>query len=446
MPYGSPSPILADIAAMQAAGILPSQALTSQIQALVSGGVIPVIPGGTLVLLGDSITDMCGGLRLSGSQENYPAQGYWSWAQSILGYRFGRVVNAGISGDTLEGMDSRFATDVAAYSPAVVSLFGGVNNSLSSVNAGNIEAKFVTATAAIASIYVKAMLINAALVIGTVSPFAPGAAPTSAMYQMRARLNQFIRNFVGVNKNAILADYAAAMTDPTTSGLAVGTTDGGPALIYDNLVHPSASGAMVIGTTLAAAISTWFNTARRLPFGKEPGQFVTNPTLAGSNGTSIPTNWNVASGGGITFSFAYADRSDGVAGKQIVCTQTAGTGEVRIFTFDTIDPSVAVGSKLIGAVEIELLQTAAQLTSAGIYLQAFNGSFATLATTDCMRDSSFNSGGLTRQLDAKSVIPKKMTLVTPPLVIPAGAATIGLTIQLYGPLTATIKSAVVFAA
>lgn len=79
---------------------------------------------GPVVALGDSITaDTAQAAKWGGGT-------YWSWLTQAVEEepRLRGAVNAGIPGDTTEGMAARFARDVAVHEPRVVVILGGTND------------------------------------------------------------------------------------------------------------------------------------------------------------------------------------------------------------------------------------------------------------------------------------------------------------------------------
>ena len=107
---------------------LGGQALTAGQQAQARAGIdvaggVRTLTGGGDVALGDSITqfDNDNPNRVTGN----------SWFESLClnsRYAFRRVRNAGVSGNTLGEMLTRFDSDVAPYKPARVHLQGGTND------------------------------------------------------------------------------------------------------------------------------------------------------------------------------------------------------------------------------------------------------------------------------------------------------------------------------
>lgn len=428
----------------------PTEAETTALRALVSGA-----GNFSMVLLGDSITDMCGGLRTNGTWQSYSAHGYWTWANALLGHRFWNVINAGVSGDNLAGMDARFATDVAPYAPAWVHLFGGVNDVLAA-NTGNQAAKLAAMKSSVLSIYSKVTAVGAKMVVGTVGPLATGVAATTAMGYVRGRFNQWLREFARATRNVALADYAAAATDPTTSFVPVGQADGNSQLIYDNLVHPTAAGAMVWGKTLYTALLPFVGATRPIPFGAEPGNYATNPVFTGASGATAPTGFTTASltGTATTWSYAYSARTDGPNGNKLTATLAGGDAQgpsiKLLFPNPSIAGDLAIGSTVRAAVEIDFTyQGAAETYLTGLSLSAMTAGFGYIQSVDIMRDPSINTGGLTRVIQKGSsrgvgVSPGKLTLVTPPMVIPATTASLFCEMNISGTINPSLLSWAIF--
>jgi hypothetical protein len=127
---GTPTPIAAISPAQQAAIDAGGSAVVVNASGvLVDKNLSPVsgvkftLAGGGDAALGDSITQ-----QDNDNSGQVTGNGWFEWVCLLSGYRFRRVRNAGVAGNTLEQMLARFDTDVAPYAPARVWLAGGTNN------------------------------------------------------------------------------------------------------------------------------------------------------------------------------------------------------------------------------------------------------------------------------------------------------------------------------
>ena len=68
------------------------------------------------------------------------AEGYFTWANILLGQRFVLLNNAGIGGNTTSQMLTRLKKDVLDYKPSYAFVLGGINDIIQSVSAETIVA------------------------------------------------------------------------------------------------------------------------------------------------------------------------------------------------------------------------------------------------------------------------------------------------------------------
>ena len=175
-----------------------------------------------LVLLGDSITDMCGGVRLNGTVQNNFMNGYFTAARWFLNQRFPSVINAGVSGDTTTMIAARIAA-VTATSPDVVVVFCGINDCLTA-DVNNVSTVVSTAQTNLTTIYDALTAANAYIVaipIWPVSKFVGGLNPGTHVRLAISRINSFIHKQTETRANFVVADIGAAFRNCNTNRLHV---------------------------------------------------------------------------------------------------------------------------------------------------------------------------------------------------------------------------------
>ena len=378
-----------------------------------------------VVLLGDSITDLNGGPRLDGSSTFYSAQGFWNWANVQMGFRYAMVVNAGVSGNKVAQMDTRFATDVAAYTPDVVVVFGGINDvvTISSLGA-DTNTVVASVKASLASIYDKVLALGAICVVSPMTPMSEASGTIKVLTANEkiawASINQWIREQAKSRPLMVLADMSEAITDKTLNARPVNDTVSPgtqPSILYDGL-HPAANGAMLMGRALADAMIPLAPPANPYLVGVNSVNYLTNAGMIGASGATGPTSWNTSDvGGGAVMAFSYIARTDGIAGNWLRADLTGSSNHSpTIKFFQGATYSGAIGDKVKFVVEF---QCEDQVYSSGTEIRnivaTIQGSGATVLT-GCLADGFFTSGNASRVCSNTLFHPASGVLETPPCI------------------------------
>lgn len=183
---------------------------------------------GPVVALGDSLTAELGGEIPPGGTV-YPS---WFTAALADEPRLVAAANAGIPGDTTEGMVARFARDVAVHAPAVVVILGGTNDLPLSRTAEQV----VGTLEQLADL---ARDAGAVPVLATIPPRTDGSFGSDV-----ADLNAGIRRSAA-SSGTLVIDFFSVLADED-GGWRTGFTDDG--------VHPTQDGADAMGRIAVATL------------------------------------------------------------------------------------------------------------------------------------------------------------------------------------------------
>lgn len=367
-----------------------------------------------VVLLGDSITDVCGGPRLNGTTQDFSPQGYFSWGNVFLGSRLNLVVNAGVSGGNATQLAARFQGDVAAYSPAIVSFMIGINDVFSVTNA-NLEARTLTYYSDMSATLDSIARIGALTVLGTIPPVSSTYTVPLTTDQKTAwsRWNNWLRQEARRRKGVVLADYAAALTDPSVPTQPI--DDGGvPSSITNDGLHPAASGGVRMGRVFADSLRELIPKNNTLSTAGN-AMLLTNPALTGATGSTPPTGWARGDLSGTSNEvYTYEARTDGIAGNWLVIT-TGATTHIRLdqlFTGTFTDTT----ARYVFEVEYEIVTPATAFTSAYLAcaLETAQPNASGIGFAGCLMDVSFSSGGIVREPRISEPL-RSGILRTPPL-------------------------------
>ena len=153
---------------------------------------------------------------------------------------FAQKNNAGLFGDQTSGMISRFATNVAAYSPRLVHFKGGSNDVANAVPAATTLANILT---------LKAMTeaIGAEFFISIIPP--RGDAYLSAAYAMREKQLDLCAKY-----GIAYSDPFAAFVDPATGGVVSGSfnvENGGATIVHPTAATHAAAAAVLKSDLIA---------------------------------------------------------------------------------------------------------------------------------------------------------------------------------------------------
>jgi lysophospholipase L1-like esterase len=308
-----------------------------------------------VLLFGDSLTEQNNGAGSVTPAAN-SGKGYFSWAIYYTRGRLWMQRNAGIGGNTTVQMLARFATDVAAYSPTRVHVFGGANDIAQTGST-------ITAAQTIANL---TAIYNACEALGakvsTQTIHRTVSMDTVTETDKLAAVNAWIRS-ESAARGYVCADIAGALLDPATGYTATAyMTDG---------VHFSQEGAKVAGKVLAEALWPHLGGCVGMPSSVRPedGNLVPNGAMVG-NISGVATNWALLTLSGVpTATYYKIPRVDGIAGEwQVIDFGPGATGEVMFYS-RTASPGVVGPGDILEAL-FEIRTEDVTIDAAGCYIDA----------------------------------------------------------------------------
>ena len=302
----------------------------------------------TVVLFGDSITQNNGGS--SASTAYYTSNGYFTWANALLGAPFTRLYNAGVGGDTTVDMLARIQADVVDYEPGYCMFLGGTND----VN--TLADSIVNITGRLEEIYM-ALVEGGIKIITSLIP--PSDHFTGDKHDVWVGVNAWIA------ANAPL--YGAILADMSTPILNINT--GFPYAGYTDGSHPYPNGAFLMGKALAMAIRP--HIVIESPFG---GQVLnTNPIMLGDTG-GLATGYSQSADAPLPTP-TKVSRTDGKPGEwQQLVSEERGATNFKLQT-GNIDAGWVVGDTVYAQCEV-VLENCTDLKLFYLLLKASNAAFA----------------------------------------------------------------------
>lgn len=388
-----------------------------------------------VVLLGDSRSDMCGGPRLNGTTQSYLPLGYWTYANILSGHRFDLVMNAGISGDNVANFAARFNTDVTPYTPDIVVVYGGWND-LGTWDSGNYNTKFATLKANFLNIFNKIDSIGAVGVVCTETPVSFNYPNLNATKLLAlSDLNSFLKQTCRNRRGLVLADIGNAYLDPTTTFEPYYGANGHPEYNTDGL-HPSASGAYMIGKVLAKAMVSIAPEGNMLHSGQGAANKVVNSHFIGvdtvttlstfTNSTAIIPSWTFYNNGPAgTVGVKYVPRTGDYPGNWLqVNTTSTGYAILR----QTISTGFATGDKVKFTIEYEDVTPSGGAGMIAAEIQTRLANTTAIETLGDDSDGNMDAGGL-KYVDYRINLGKGV-LETPPITWTSTTSTILLTIKI----------------
>jgi lysophospholipase L1-like esterase len=355
--------------------------------------------------------------------------GYFGW---MCGSTLSLTFNAGVSGDTPEGIYPRLNRDVYSKNPAVVVLLCGIN---SLRTGGETDTQTFAAIKKVADDIVGRGI---KLILCTILPLGSGDAFFNTVVgglttpQRIRSVNRQLKAYAYTTNGIYLADTYQAIIDPTSATGAARST-----YTYDNL-HPSPIGAysMAIEISSAAArigasrIALISSTAESIALDANSKNMINNPLFyAGSGynvgpgvtegsgvGTSVAGSWRAAVGGTATAVATLVPRTvatdgDTFGNNQVLTITSAANGDSgTLITNITFANQIAAGDVVHGELELTV-SSMVNLKSIAVVMSA-------------------TVGGVQYQwywnVDSSSaVLPTafKVTIKTQKFVIPAGTVT-----------------------
>ncbi len=371
----------------------------------------------TVALLGDSITDMNGGMEsiydppIGSNTPYHSAQGYFTWANASLGGRLTLIRNAGVAGETTAQMLAR-VTDVTTL-PVPVGyciVLAGTND---------VWLYGQTSTQVTTNLQAIYDAIHAAGITVVACTIPPIAGVSTSIRQALNETNNWIRDR-SQQPGFIVCDWAARWTDPASGARTGYSSDG---------VHPKCLGAGALGIALADALRPYIGGSVFMPSTNDDytnkllnGMMTgtTGSVFGGASGT-VATSWAAlrVSGAG-TLVCAKAARTDEIAGEWQTLTLSGGGGTFNLLQYVDGLAGLAAGQRWILEMEYDSL-TPTDIKQFDLRMGFSNvggGGFALGAATGLNEVyPSFVPAGVIR---------------TPPITVPASASGIRVFIDLTG--------------
>lgn len=319
----------------------------------------------TIALLGDSITEACGGApaifpravaSMGANVELQPVTGYWAWADAYLGARYKLVYNGGVSGESSTQILARVgAVTALSPRPTFCVVHAGINDIMNDVAAS-------TTTASLAAIYTALIDAGITPVMTALLPVADSFMTTGRWASWQA-VNKWIAG-AAQTYPALYCNWANAYMDPADGQPLAGMTIEG--------LHPAGSGAQRIGKLLAdtlAAASPTPAIPRGLTSNRDAGNLFSNGMLTGTAGskptgatgslaTGMGVNWPGGGTGAVTLS--KVARTDEVPGEWQQVNVTTASDNLQVYVDGGITTGYAAGDVLTASCDI---QTDANFTS-----------------------------------------------------------------------------------
>ena len=254
--------------------------------------------------------------------------------------------------------------------------------------------QLATITANLASIYQRINATGARVIACHVLPRL--STDTAAKRELVCAVNDWISAYCSARDSGmILCDWYPAMAD-TAGNLRDAYHAAGD-------VHPNGTGFWAMGKFLGAVMAKHIPGKDRLARGWLSQQYNTNPLSTG-NASGFPTGWT-ASGGATATKVA---RTDGIPGEWVELTCSATVSGGAIISTPAVLP--AVGDTIYGIAEIEVI-SGTLLRNVNFEVRCEYSGVNLLNS-----DAWFRSGS---DLDWPEVPAGIMTLVSPPIVVPA---------------------------
>lgn len=382
-------------------------------------------PSNRAVVFGNSIPALADTIQNGVLAEWYQRPGgIWWWANQALRQRFNLVANTGVSGNTTTQMLARFSTDVLAYAPDWLVMFGIAINDIQggAVTLATIEANCTAMWSLAHRAGIKMVICT-----DTSSGAAAGQLDTAAKKQMLHDFNRFVVRYCRDNPGTILVDWAGMFTDPSSGLFLAGMTDDG--------THPNATGASKLGLYMAAVLDPLVPRCDPLPLSNiDTSNFATNGMMLGNTAglaTGLVASTGPAQDGSAgvvpVYTATKVARTDDFGGEWQQIALTSGDLSLRIFDLTLPgNPGFVVGDTVYAMVEFETDAAGwANATLQGI-LQCLTSGFANVV--------KYHPIWPTILADVPARAPSGIMLFGP-LVIPATTARLDLFVYVQGSFT-----------
>lgn len=381
------------------------------------------ILGRSIVLFGDSRTADQNVVQGAPAFINRWTNVSWfARANAMNNWPFSMLANSGIGGNTTSQMLARISTDVLAYSPSCVTVFGGTNDFTGSATPSVAAAEVALAYSNLVSIYTicKSLGIYVFALSET-----PDSASSLVKQQQKIVLNNQLREYWANTNGGEFVDFYSVLVNPTdTTGqpLANVTRDG----LHFSVLGGEKTGSLLskhfsrfAGNGSLALTSSLLEYFGNTSLGDQVNQ---NPFMTGTSGTvnspqtgTLPTSYT--SSGTCPAALSIESRADGL-GNNIVCAASATGAQSVSIGINMPQAYLVPGGTYVGEGELQIISPSNTLIECSVNFSASNGNAQLTGF-----GSQYDSHGY------YSEAATTMRFRTPPLVLPAGS---------YGGTSATL--------
>ncbi|QGZ99431.1 SGNH/GDSL hydrolase family protein [Dehalobacter restrictus] len=190
----------------------------------------------TAVITGDSLTQL--GYGESATAYSLMSEGYFNWANILLGQRFTLLNNAGVGGYRSDQCLSELETKVLPYKPNYCFVCIGVNDVTQGI-------AYATTIANIKAIYDTLLAAGIRVITFPVPPCS--SHTTTDQITAAVKITEFIMNYSEATPGLYFIDAFKYFVDDTTGNPIADMT-------YDGVVHWSTKGAYNVGKAVAEAL------------------------------------------------------------------------------------------------------------------------------------------------------------------------------------------------
>lgn len=354
----------------------------------------------TAVIVGDSITENNTVITTTPYTTANRIDGYFTWASMLSGHRLRLLKNAGIAGNTIEDVQTRFDADVLSFNPGYVIMLVGTNSIRKSVSPPTYEQMID----GLESLYLRTRASGAHLIQMTIPPCGD-ANETTARKNLREKVNNWLRSQARLRSGFTLVDIYPHLASPSVGNYALGAAD---------QIHPNMTGAAIIGRLLADAIIKLAPSVDLLPGSNfDLDNLATNGMHVGVGpdylgNANIPTSWYAQPISSGTFTATKISGSDSLQREWTRFNVTAG-GVRFAHSRETAGLWVA-GDKLVAVAEFRTTAPWTSVTELSLVLAAFDSGGTQLAI-----GSDFSLAGYTFPIARQ---PPEGVFCTPPITLP----------------------------
>lgn len=352
----------------------------------------------TVAMIGDSIT--AAHVETGTSPSLQRGANGWLWHANIaLGDALRMTSCLAISGKRADQVLSEQVPQVLALSPrpTCCTVLAGTND--------------LTASRTVAQIQADLLAIYDALTAAGIVVVAGLITPRSSYISSITQINRWIKTLATTRRGFIAVDWFTPLSDAT----------GAPAsgMLHDGL-HPSHSGAAVMGKALASALRPVVPHYDPFPMPGEALNLLANGMMTGTSGTKgtgitggLATSWTIARTGSATAVASKVARTDGIPGEwqQFAITAT-GTDRLDLSASVTTT-GMAIGDRLVMVTEYEV-------DSAATYPHLWQ-QFTSLQSTAAVGGGGGHLGAVSAYTFGPwAALPQAGVLVSQPWAVPSG--------------------------